>query len=74
MNNTKNPIPVLTASRSCFSIEWYATEDDAITVGAEAAARGEHYNGGYFHGMRCGRDNSFDLAKDGQALFAVTRG
>ena len=64
------PTPVRSESRICFGLEWYATEEEAETASAIARERDERYNGGYSHGMLCGRDASFDSA----GLFAVTRG
>jgi hypothetical protein len=44
---------------------------DAYAVGVRE--RGETYNGGFFHGMACGRAHSFDYEdKELGKLFAVT--
>jgi hypothetical protein len=67
------PVPVKSESRICFGIVWFSTEADAETFAASVTARGVTYNGGFFHGMACGRDRTWDhedptLGK----LFAVT--
>lgn len=67
------PTPVTTDSRICFAIAYYATEQEANLAGDLVRRRGDTYNGGFFHGMSCGRDAGFDYV-DGVhgALFAVT--
>jgi hypothetical protein len=62
------PKPVKIDSRICFGIMYFATEADAQKAHEYVRAKGFTYNGGFFHGMPCGRDPSFD--HDG--LFAVT--
>jgi hypothetical protein len=61
-------------SRICFSLAYFATEADAIEGGRLSAKAGNTYNGGYFHGMPCGRDRGHDhVDKDtGKMLYAVT--
>lgn len=61
-------------SRICFSIAFYASEDDANRAHEIGRQRGDTYNGGYFHGMACGRDKRWDhVDKDtGRQLYAVT--
>jgi hypothetical protein len=68
------PTPVKSEQRICFGIDWYASEEDAKIAAADVAARGRTYNGGYFDGMPCGRNKSFDMKdKAGvTVLFAVT--
>lgn len=67
------PQPVKIDSRICFGISYFATEADADRVAAEVQRRGETYNGGFFHGMSCGRDRSWDYVDPTLGpLFAVT--
>jgi hypothetical protein len=67
------PIPVKTEGRSCFGIAYFATEVEADRYAAFVQARNDRYNGGYFDGMRCGRDTGFDHVDDsGRLLYAVT--
>lgn len=68
------PKPVKVDSRTCFGISYYATEEDAERVGAYIAKRGDTYNGGWYHGMPCGRDASWDYTnkETNQKLYAVT--
>jgi len=60
-------------SRICFCIAYYKSEKDAEIVGAHYRESGYTYNGGLFHGMKCGREKSRDYVKDGVQYFAVTR-
>jgi hypothetical protein len=69
---------VKTDSRSCFGLEWYDDEQEAIEAGARANAAGETVNGGWLHGMPCDRAREFDFeitVEDGkkQRLYAVRR-
>lgn len=66
--------PVKSDSRICFGIEWFATEEEAEAFGEEVRKRGDRYNGGWFHGMACGRDYSFDHVdkETSKKLYAVT--
>lgn len=68
------PNPVKRDSRICFSIAFFASEADADRYAAHVRANGITYNGGYFHGMPCGRDKTWDhVDRDtGKKLFAVT--
>lgn len=66
------PIPVRKSSRTCFGIEWYATEAEAETRAAQIRERGDRYNGGYYDGMPCGRDTSLDIIVNGKTVYAVT--
>lgn len=59
-------------SRTCFGIDYYDDEAEADEVGAKVTASGQTYNGGYFHGMKCGREKSRDIVVDGVQLYAVT--
>lgn len=52
-------------SRSCFGLEWYDVEAEA------AAPPSGTVNGGFLHGMPCGRAPEFDTTEaDGRKLFA----
>jgi hypothetical protein len=64
----KHPTPVRHESRICFGIDWYATEAEAMEADRLGREAGNTYNGGFYHGMACGRDKTWD--KDG--MFAVT--
>lgn len=68
------PKPAKTESRICFGLAWFKTEAEADAFAAIVRSRGESYNGGFFHGMACGRDKGFDYvdAELGQ-LYAVTQ-
>lgn len=68
MSQATCPTPVKVESRICFGISYFATEAEALAYAALVAEQGRTYNGGFFHGMPCGRDAVFD--HDG--LFAVT--
>lgn len=66
--------PVKTDTRICFGIAYYATEAEAKQADQVAREKFMTYNGGYFHGMACGRDKTWDhVDRDtGQQLYAVT--
>jgi hypothetical protein len=67
------PTPVKTDSRVCFAIKWFTTKADANTYGAMVRRQGQTYNGGFMHGMSCGRDTSWDYVDaDIGPLFGVT--
>ena len=69
----KRIAPVKTDSRICFGIAYYTSEADADAMGLYVARAGQTYNGGFFHGMQCGRDKGFDYVDDTLGpLFAVT--
>lgn len=53
------PKPVMRDERISFGIKWFLSEDDAKAYAK--AHSGATYNGGWFHGMACGRDESWDL-------------
>jgi hypothetical protein len=53
------PQPVMRDERISFGIKWFLSEDDAKAYAK--AHSGATYNGGWFHGMACGRDKSWDL-------------
>ncbi len=67
------PEPVKIDSRICFAINYFTTEADALAFATDVERRGITYNGGWFHGMPCGRETKWDhvdptLGK----LYAVT--
>jgi len=67
------PKAVEAEGRICFGISFFATEEDAETYAAIVHERGDTYNGGFFHGMACGRASRFDrVREDGTKLYAVT--
>jgi hypothetical protein len=67
------PVPVKTESRICFGIAYFKTEAEADEAARQVRQRGETYNGGFFHGMSCGRDSSFDHVDETYGkVFAVT--
>jgi hypothetical protein len=68
------PTPVDQESRICFGIVWLATEADARVWDQHVRDTGQTYNGGFFHGMSCGRDSGFDRKNpDGTVTgYAVT--
>lgn len=67
------PVPVLTESRICFGVAYFASEKEAEIYAKHVAADGRTYNGGFFHGMACGRDRGYDyLDENGRKLYAVT--
>lgn len=57
-------------SRSCFGVYFYDHEAKALVADLGIRVRGDTYNGGFFHGMPCGRDCSFDHADSN--FYAVT--
>lgn len=66
-------LPVKTSSRTCFGIDYYATEADADEAAQRVRERGEVVNGGLMHGEPCGRATGFDYVDDLLGpLFAVT--
>ncbi len=71
---TKRFNPVKTDSRICFGISYFATQEEAAEYADEVRRRGTTYNGGYFHGMPCGRSGQFDHKdrETGRMLYAVT--
>ncbi len=60
-------------SRICFGILYFDTPAKANKAARIVQARGDTYNGGWFHGMACGRATQFDYVdpKLGK-LYAVT--
>lgn len=76
--NAERPEPVYSDSRVSFGIVFFLTEEDADLYAAhQSAAGGARYNGGYCHGMSCGRDRGHDFEPSsgefaGKTLYAVT--
>lgn len=67
------PSPVKYDSRNCFAVAFFQTETEAQAFSEWVREQGHTYNGGWYHGMKCGRDSSFDRddPKLGR-LYAVT--
>lgn len=67
------PQPVLRDSRIAIGISYFLTEEEADAYAENVVARGVTYNGGYFHGMPCGREpgRDYDHPEHGR-LYAVT--
>lgn len=64
---------IASESRICFGISWYPDEAKADEVGKWVRDKGHTYNGGWYHGMACGRDPSWDFrTEDGREFYAVT--
>lgn len=68
------PKPIKTEGRICFGIAWFDNEEDAATYHKHVRSTGHTYNGGYFHGMPCGRESRFDYFDKelNKQLYAVT--
>lgn len=67
------PTPAKIDSRICFSLVYFKTEAEAEAYATDVVQRGCTYNGGWFHGMACGREAQWDYtdAELGK-LYAVT--
>lgn len=65
---------VRTESRICFGLAWFDDAQLAEEAAQAIMARGDRYNGGYYHGMPCGRAPTFDYfdPDTGRRLYAVT--
>ena len=59
-------------SRICFGISYFTSEADAKKYHDYVRSKGFTYNGGWFDGMACGRDKTFDHTTDGVTYYAVT--
>ena len=69
----KVPTPVKIESRICFGIAWFTSEKDAALYHDHVRSIGATYNGGWFDGMSCGRDKTWDrVDPELGPLFAVT--
>ena len=67
------PQPVKFDSRICFGIAYFTNLEDANAYSQFVHKRGDTYNGGFFDGMACGRDDRFDHKDmDFGQLYAVT--
>ncbi len=67
------PVPFKTSSRTCFGIAYFTTEATASEYARHIEKSGDTYNGGYMHGVACGRDTSWDYTDtSGRKLYAVT--
>lgn len=67
------PKPVKRDVRICFGIAYFTSEADAQVFARDVKRRGRTYNGGYFHGMSCGREPHRDYDdKELGRLYAVT--
>jgi len=76
-DRTWSPMPEVKAqaseARTCFAISWYTDEADAKKVADYVNLKGFTYNGGWYHGMECGREARFDfIGADGKLYYAVT--
>lgn len=73
MPDTSIPKAVKVEGRNCFGIAYFTSEADAQEYADEVRRQGLTYNGGFFHGKPCGRDETWDHvdAEHGQ-LYAVT--
>ena len=60
-------------SRICFGIFYFDNEEDAKVCASRVRKDGRTYNGGWFHGMPCGREPSRDYTDTaGVKWYAVT--
>lgn len=67
------PVPVKLDIRIAFAIAYYKTAEEAAEAGRLVEESGVTYNGGWFHGMACGRDSSWDYTDPNEGrLYAVT--
>lgn len=67
------PEPVKRDSRTCHGIVWFTTEAEADEYAVGVRSEGQVYNGGFMHGLPCGRDAVWDYNdKELGALYAVT--
>ena len=65
---------VVESGRICFGLMYYPTKESADRAGSIVRESNAEYNGGWFHGMACGREPSRDYidAENGQPYYAVT--
>ena len=67
------PQPVKIESRICFGVAYFKTEAEATAYSKAVIKKGHTYNGGFFHGMGCGREKQRDYVDpDLGQLYAVT--
>lgn len=72
MRTNNPPQPAKVESRISFGIAYFTSEGDAERYAEYVQSQGYTYNGGYFHGMPCGRDTTWDHEMDGIKYYAVT--
>jgi len=62
------------SGRICFGLIYYPTKESADRAGLVVAKSNAEYNGGWFHGMKCGREANRDYIdkETGQPYYAVT--
>jgi hypothetical protein len=65
------PTPHHIDSRICFGIAYFTSEADATAYDAHVRAKGYTYNGGFFDGLACGRERTWDYERDGVKFYAV---
>lgn len=59
--------------RICFGIAFFDSEESAMEYHEEVRQEGRTYNGGWFHGMPCGRNKQWDTEDEsGRMQYAVT--
>lgn len=64
---------LFTKNHICHGVHFYSTEESAILAGLAVRLRGEYVMGGLYHGMKCGRDATFDhVDKQYGLVFGVT--
>lgn len=68
------PAPVRREGRSAFGLSYFTSEADADAYAQHVREQGLTYNGGFFHGMPCGREPGRDSIDQttGAKLYAVT--
>lgn len=57
---------VKTESRICFALDFYDDEREAEEAGRKVAGT---YNGGFYHGRKCGREPGYDYEASGDGLY-----
>lgn len=66
-------IPIRLDSRIAMSVMWFTKESEANEAGKIITEQGNYYNGGWYHGMLCGRETRFDYVNEQNVqLYAVT--
>lgn len=64
---------VTSEQRICFGLKWFDKEEDANAYAKQVREAGITLNGGFYHGMPCGRAPVYDYVADhGGKLYAVT--
>ena len=74
MPTTELPTPAKSESRTCFGVEYFTSEADADRYAQQVRDSGQTYNGGFFHGLPCGRSAAMDHTDPatGVRYYAVT--